>query len=239
VGAEDIEIWFGSTDMEQDVVSEMERYLSADEQVRARKFVFEGDRKRYVICRALLRRILGAFLQRDPARISMKYNRYGKPELSGKPVEFSLSHSDDRAAVAVTSQRRIGIDIERIEPLRPVLELAERFFSPSEAEQISALHGEAQRNAFYNCWTRKEAFTKALGQGLAIPLSSFEVTLLSDVPARLVKAEGADVRDWTLKELKVGEGYAGAIAVEGRGEWHLNTGTWDERGVFDVPEACN
>ena len=169
MGTNDVQVWLGSVDVQHAAVLEMEACLSADEHARAGQFVFDRDRKRYVVCRALLRRVVAACLESDPARLNMSVNRYGKPVLKNATIDFNLSHSGTMATIAVARRRRVGIDIERIDNGRPVMRLAERFFSRPEAEKIRALSGQARQRAFYTCWTRKEACVKALGKGLAIP----------------------------------------------------------------------
>jgi 4'-phosphopantetheinyl transferase len=216
----------------------MEACLSADELQRARQCVFADDRAAYVVCRAILRKILGACLGVDPAQLAMERDRYDKPRLKGRNLSFNLSHSDGRAAIGVARHRRVGIDIEKLDPRRPVMRLAKRFFTHHEAEKIGELGTDDDRQrAFHTCWTRKEAYVKALGKGLLVPTASFEVGLLPGEPVQLLTRQGTHTVEWELRDFDAGAGYAGAIAIEGHG-WQLRSGRWDERGIPDDPDAC-
>ena len=236
--ADDTEVWFGSVEFRHGVVEALAACLSAGERERSRHFVFERDRRQYSVCRAILRKILGVCLNADPAQLRIGYNRYGKPELEGSHLSFNVSHTDGMAAVAVAWCRKVGIDIEKMHRHRPVLRLSERYFCPREIEKMRMLERKKQCGAFYVCWTRKEAYLKALGRGMCVPLPSFEVTLLPGEPVCLVEAGKMDVNGWELMDLDIGADYAGAIAVEGHG-WRLRTGVWDERGVPNEPGVSN
>jgi 4'-phosphopantetheinyl transferase len=211
--------------------------LCPDEQQIARRFVFEADRQQYLGCRGMLRAILGACLKRNPATLEFWTDPGGKPHLCDDELFFNLSHSGDMAAIVVARGRRVGIDIQAAASVRSPARVAQRFFSRRESDKVNALTGEAQRRAFCDCWTRKEAYVKALGAGMSLPLSSFEVTLLPDEPVRLLKPAAIDTSDWRLAAIDVGRGYAGAVAVEGTG-WTLWLGTWGLEGIPDRLGRC-
>jgi 4'-phosphopantetheinyl transferase len=186
--------------------------LSADEVARAARFVRPEDATAFRAARAGLRRVLGQYLDRPPQALSFSYGAEGKPALAGGPA-FNLSHSGGWAALAVTEEVRMGVDIEAHRPVEAAV--AERFFSPAERALLAPLQGAAWQQGFFRCWTRKEAFLKALGRGLRRPLDSFDVTLGAE--ARITRiAEGGEL-DWQLIDLATGPGFAGAVAIEACG----------------------
>ncbi len=185
--------------------------LSAAERSRAERFRFEKDRNRFIVSHAALREILSGYTGRDPASIEFETLAHGKPALVDAPLRFNLSHSAELALVAVAAGCELGVDIERIRPQLEMEAIARRFFSERETEALLE-YSEAEREpAFFRCWTRKEAYVKALGGGLTIPLASFEVSLDAG-SAELVR--GGDGR-WALHALEVNDSYAAALAVEG------------------------
>ena len=192
--------------------------LSPDERARARRFHFDHDRRRFVLARGALRRILARYVWREPAQLVIAYGEGGKPELADarRRVEFNLSHSDELALIAVGRHGALGIDVERARPVPDMDELARRFFAPGESATLAAVAPERRAEAFFACWTRKEAYVKARGEGLSMPLASFEVSLAPGEPARLVRTTGdaAGPPRWSLHDLRPQPGYIGALAGE-------------------------
>jgi 4'-phosphopantetheinyl transferase len=178
------------------------------------------------VARGSLRTILGAYLRKDPVQLSFTYSRYGKPGLADEDdanaVNFNLSHANELALIAVTRERGIGVDIEFIRPEFATEEIAERFFSKNEVAALRALPREAQSEAFFNCWTRKEAYIKAMGEGMSMPLDQFHVSLEPGSAAALLGnlRDAQEVSRWSLRELAPGAGYVAAVAVEGN-DWQL------------------
>lgn len=206
--------------------------LSAEEQERATRFVFDLHRNRYIACRSVLRCLLGRYLQVPPAEVVFAYTHYGKPELTGSPIRFNVSHSEDRALIALTLDDAVGVDVEKLRPVEDCLGLAERFFSEPERARLASLPEEQHNEAFLNCWTRKEAFIKAVGEGLSHPLDTFEVTLVPGQPARLVSVAGLKdpQRHWSMIDLAPGPGLVGACAVGREGVFAQPAGVicgWD------------
>jgi 4'-phosphopantetheinyl transferase len=189
--------------------------LSSDERERAAKFHFEKDRNRYTAARAILRQLIGRYEKMPAEALKFAYNTFGKPALDGSSLRFNMSHSGGLALFAFTRNRNIGVDLERIRPDFTSREIAGQFFSPDEIAALRGLPVESQTAAFFACWTRKEAFIKAHGSGLSLPLHKFVVSL--NMPARLVRTDFDPdaVGQWTLHELEAGEGFAAALAVEG------------------------
>ncbi len=209
--ADQVHVW--SVDLCREV-DELEPLLSEDEVSRADRFRFARDRDRYVAGRGVLRTVLGGYLRRDPASLEFQYGRFGRPELP--ELSFNVSHSGDSALVAVASGGDIGVDIERLRPEPAREEVAERFFSPSEVASLRSLRAEEQPGAFLACWTRKEAFIKALGHGLSLALDSFDMTLRpGDAPALTRTAwSRSEPSRWGIFDLSARfPGHVAALAV--------------------------
>lgn len=219
---DDIHIWRAHLRQDPATVQRLYEILNPDERRRADKYHFQKDRDHFVVARGALREILSAYIRISPARIRFSYNRYGKPALSdGEPfadlLRFSVSHSHGIALYGLTQGREIGIDIEHIRADFASLDIAEHFFSPAEVESLRAVPANQQTDAFFCCWSRKEAYIKALGKGLSHPLKEFAVSLAPGLPARLLNA-GNDPHEtarWSMLELFPADGYAAALVVEG------------------------
>jgi len=208
--------------------------LSEDEQARAERFYFQIDRERFVVARGALREILGVYLNRAAKSVLFCYGPHGKPALAHDPgrntIHFNVSHSHGVALYAVTRGREIGIDLEFIRESLEVEQLAERFFSQREIATLRGLPVNLRKHAFFLCWTRKEAYIKARGEGLSLPLDQFDVSLIPGEPAALLRtqADPDETLRWSLQELSVDPGYVSALAVEGRG-WSLSCWQWPPR----------
>ncbi len=213
----EVHVWRASLDLPEPRVESLAQHLAPEDVERAGRFYFERDRKHFTVARGVLRAILGLYLDLPPARLVFHYNAYGKPFLPDQPLRFNLSHSGELALYAVSAQRELGVDVERIRTDFQWEEIAEKFFSPRERMSLRALPTPLKYLAFFNCWTRKEAFIKALGEGVSFPLDQFDVSLSPDEPARLlsVKGDARAAARWCLHDLTVGKDYAAACVVEG------------------------
>jgi 4'-phosphopantetheinyl transferase len=212
-----VQLWVWSLDEAQGA----EAVLSDDERARAARMVVQLHAARFIAARSGLRRILGHCLGRDPAALAFALGPYGKPHLQAAPdIAFNLSHSDHLAAVVVTSAMPVGVDIERIRPVSDGL--AARFFAPAEAAALAGVPQAARLAAFHACWTRKEAYIKAIGTGLATRLDSFAVSLDPSAPARLLwVADDANAgQNWQMHSFVPANGFAGAIAAPAKG-WQV------------------
>ncbi len=222
LGAGNVHVWSASLDQPAARVARLARLLSVDERARAARFHFERDRTRFTVGRGLLRVILGRYLAVDPARLTFRYGSRGKPSLdgtlSGYDLRFNLAHSQGMALYALAACREIGVDVECIRPVLDAEQIAERFFSAREAAAFRALPPGLRSEAFFSCWTRKEAYLKATGDGLARPLDTFDVSLLPGEPARLQRVAGdrVEASRWSLEALAPAVSCVGALAVEGR-----------------------
>lgn len=218
---DEVHVWRASLQQTPTELEASRRILTPAELERAGRFHFERDRRRFIVARSLLRRILSRYLDISPERICFTHNQYGKPAVSAEAgnsdLRFNVSHSEEMALYAIARGREIGVDIEFAREDFAGFEIAERFFAPAEIAMLRRLPKEAQTVAFFNCWTRKEAFIKALGEGLSHPLDSFVVSLAPDEPAALLSVEDSPEGParWSLVELFPAAGYVAALALEG------------------------
>lgn len=228
-GKNEIHVWRASLDLPASDLVQLQATLTADEIKRAARFYFEKDRAHYIAGRGLVRAILGRYLNLDPAEIRFLYGRYGKPELDNSmrrpDIFFNVAHSRGLALIAIATERKVGVDLEYIRRGVEIESIAARFFAPSENAVIRALTGDQQREAFYKCWTRKEAVLKARGDGMTCPLDQIEVSVAPGVPAALVRTHDDQAACWSLQELAVDAGYVATVAAEGKG-WKLEIGDW-------------
>jgi 4'-phosphopantetheinyl transferase len=205
-------------DAPADVSAALWELLSRDERGRAEKFHYAEHRQHYIVARASLRRLLAERLRVDPRAVEFVETTYGKPTLAPQhgsaDVEFNVSHSGILALYAFTSGRAVGIDVEQIRQVPDADDLAERFFSPTETAALRVLPLDRRSLAFLACWTRKEAFIKALGLGLSCPLDAFDVTIDPDAPARITRIEAriGRVASWTMQAFTPSPCYIAAVA---------------------------
>jgi 4'-phosphopantetheinyl transferase len=213
---EEIHVWQAWLDRDAEAVKRLELTLSPDEIARANRFHFEKDKRHYIVGRGLLRELLANYLGEDPKRLEFAYGEYGKPSLAGAQassgLSFNLSHSAGLAVYAFAKNRNLGIDAERIKPDFVSEDIARRYFSPREVDDLFSLPPTERPEAFFRCWTRKEAYLKARGAGLQIPLDSFSVSLLPGQPAGFL---GGVEPCWRLAAFVAAEGYAAAIVYDG------------------------
>jgi 4'-phosphopantetheinyl transferase len=220
----EIAVWVIDLASQEDRNAHYYRLLSRDEVERAHRFHFERDRMHYTVARAAMRQILGRYTGQAPQEVVFAYGPKGKPELftEGKEchIKFNLSHSAELAVLAVSQGMTVGVDIESIDPSFATQEIAERFFSVAEVNTLRALPASEKAEAFFSCWTRKEAYIKALGEGLAVPLNSFAVAFGPDVSPALLHVAGnpAEVLRWSIYDVETIKGYKAALVAEGSGQ---------------------
>lgn len=228
---DEVHVWCAAVEATAASLVSLHHILSGDERSRATRFYFQRDRERYIVGHALLRLLLAHYLASSPEQIRFEDGSHGKPALAPpykqSGLRFNLSHSGDRVVVGITRGRELGVDVEYMDRRRASLDLASRFFAPPEVENLQALPTEMQLAGFFNCWTRKEAFIKGTGKGLAQGLDTFAVSLTPGESARLlwVKDDPVEAARWSLAALDLfalGPGYAGAVAAEGN-DWRLRT----------------
>jgi 4'-phosphopantetheinyl transferase len=216
-----IDVWRVGLDSPELSESGGRGLLTADEVARAARFYFEEDRRHFVNCRTALRILLGRYLEAPPGEIRFHYGKHGRPEIAlpedSRGLRFNVADSGGLALMAVGSGRAIGVDVEKVRPMPDLLEIARGFFSAREIEALVAVSEDQRQEAFFACWTRKEAFLKATGMGLMYPLSAFSVSVDPDGPAELLEfgEDGNTAAQWSMKDIKAGEGFKGALAWTG------------------------
>ncbi len=214
---DEVHIWLASLNAGRPSTEGLEKILSEDEIKRAEKFYFKKDRNHFVACRCILRNILSLYLDIPAGDIKFSYNTYGKPSVPEKKIFFNLSNSYGLAIYGITCNKEIGIDIEHIPEDFSWEEIVEQFFSKKEIMELYKTPCDMRKKAFFNCWTRKEAYIKAKGMGLSIPLDSFDVSLMPGEPVKLLEVRGKreEKSPWFLKEILINNNYVSALAVEG------------------------
>ncbi len=225
-----VHIWRVALDEAATRVDTYTEVLSAAECRRAEAYRFERDGKAFRAGRGVLRTLIGRYLGLAPASLQFTYGERGKPAIStnmGRALHFNVSHSHQLLLCAVTANRDVGVDVERITPLPDLDDVAGCVFSSSERDVLSAAPVAEKVRTFFRCWTRKEAYIKADGHGFALPVCEIEVSLRPGEPARLLKSgrTGVDPGRWSLRDLTPGADYAGAVAVEGE-DWQMQCWEW-------------
>jgi 4'-phosphopantetheinyl transferase len=224
---DEVQLWRVDLEAIRADESRWQKLLSLDESTRAARFHFSHDRQRFVASRAVLRTVLASYLATDPNGVNFSYSKKEKPSLgavhAGKDVTFNVSHSGGIALFAFTRKREIGVDVEQIRRDFDVEAIARRFFSAQEQRDLAAFPTEERIDAFFRCWTRKEAYIKATGDGLSLPLSQFDVSLASGETNALLatRPDGSEAGRWLLQEVPSGPDYVAALCVHGR-DWKLN-----------------
>jgi 4'-phosphopantetheinyl transferase len=222
----EVHIWRAPLDAEAAFLNRFAAHLTVEEKGRADRFVFARDREHFVVGRGILRELLGRYLDRPPASLSIHKAPREKPYLSEEPgiprLCFNVSHSHGLAVYSFALEREVGIDVELVRPDFASEEIAERYFSLRELEELRTLPSKHRAEGFFLCWTRKEAYIKARGEGLQIPLESFSVSLTPGQPEKL---ESTDSSRWTLHSFRPGPPYVGALVGESKA-WRLRHLDW-------------
>ena len=226
--ADEVHLWRIPLDRSGPEVARLASVLSDGEEARAARYREGPIRDRFIVGRGAVRSILAGYLGRVPGVLEIVYGHQGKPALARRvgdpPLEFNLAHSDNLGLLAVAYGRALGTDLERVRPMPDAARIAERFFSTAEAEAFRRVSEAGRVDAFFQCWTRKEAFIKAIGAGFGMPLDQFDIAFGPGVPPRLLRVEGRpeEVARWTMRDVDAGPGFIAVVAVEGVG-WEVRT----------------
>jgi 4'-phosphopantetheinyl transferase len=216
----EVQLWVVRLEAAEDNYALACSWLSADETERAGRFRFEKHRRAFVLGRGALRGLAASYLGMTPASVCFSYGPKGKPSLADldNRLKFNVSNSGDLAAYAFTLGCEIGVDVEHRHRMLEIEGIARRFFAAAEVEELMSLPESHQHDGFFNCWTRKEAYIKAIGEGLSVPLHSFQVTLRPGVAARMVMLDGsaAAAECWKFHSFTPASDYSGAIAYRDR-----------------------
>jgi len=224
LAAANLHVWYTSLEVAPQELVHIRSLLSADEMARAERFYFERDRDRFIIGRGILRSFLGYYLGRGASEVKIVYGPHGKPAVESvspnQTLQFSLAHSNDQIIFIFGWNRPVGIDLEHIHPLQNVDRFAEQFYSVRETALINSLSGSRKWDAFYKIWTCKEAYLKANGSGLSVPLDQVEIFLGHDETAKMISIGkiSEQANGWNLSLLKPLPGYQAAIAIQGKVE---------------------
>lgn len=223
----EVHVWQASLDAPASEAQNLRRILVEDELRRADRFRFPKDRHHFTVAHSVLRMLLGRYLNKKPEQIRFEYNKYGKPALASTveddSLKFNLSHSGKRVLYAFVRYREVGVDVEWVHRrIDQAAQIAERYFSAQENSVFRTLPEYLKQEAFFNCWTRKEAYIKARGRGLSLPLDQFDVSCRPGEPAKLLNTrdDPQEASRWTMKELMPGPDYIAALVVEGDG-WNM------------------
>jgi 4'-phosphopantetheinyl transferase len=228
--ANEVHVWLA--DLNDHLAVSLKPLLALDEVARADRFHFDKDRNHYIVARGLLRKLLAAYLGIGAGDLRFSYAEKGKPVLEESQrgsLNFNLAHSHGRAIYAFSSSREVGVDLEFIRDDLADEKIAQRFFSPREIEALGKLPAELRKEAFFNCWTRKEAYIKARGEGLSMPLDEFDVSLGPGEAAALLRndKEPGETERWSMQSVGVARGYVAALVAEGH-DWRLKTFSLDQ-----------
>jgi 4'-phosphopantetheinyl transferase len=239
-GRDEVHVWSIHVSSAASSPGALERLLSPDEQARAARFLREADRHRFVAAHGGLRQLLGQYLSLPPAALGFTLGEFGKPALAdaaaGRALSFNLSHAGDWILIALAAGQAVGVDVECIRPDLDFMPIARTQFSPEEVTALTAEAPGAQLDAFFRCWTRKEAYLKARGQGLAYSLREFSVAFGTESrPAlRWVADDPGAAQRWTVLECAPAADYAGAVVVEGS-PIRLRARHWDCHRAAGIP----
>jgi 4'-phosphopantetheinyl transferase len=229
----EIHIWRALLSLDDAVLRRLKSTLAEDEMTRAARFIFDRDRDHFVAARGILRDVLARYFACPAKMIQFAYGPRGKPAVAGpglrSNVRFNLSHSHGLAVIAVSAGREVGIDVELLRPDFASEDIARRYFSQREVRELTQLPVESRTEGFFRCWTRKEAYIKARGDGLHVPLDSFSVSLSPDRYPTLVSA---DESRWRIESFdptrEPGPRYAAAVVAEGH-DWTTRYFEWKYR----------
>lgn len=213
----EVHVWHFKEPLESQIEA-LHDLLSKDEQERAGRFRHQQSRRLFIASRAILRRLLGGYLGASSGELKFTFTANGKPELGGvyqdAGLYFNVAHSGVVGVIAFARGRRVGIDVEHIKADCAVEEIAERYFSLAELEALRALPAAERVSAFYGCWARKEAYLKATGSGLSIPLDSFDVTVGAGQGYDIIASTSeGEAEYWLVESLDIGEECAAALAT--------------------------
>jgi 4'-phosphopantetheinyl transferase len=230
LASSEIHVWRAFLSLDHAVLRRLESTLAEGEKTRAARFIFDQDRYHFIAARGILRDLLARYISRAAATIEFEYGPHGKPSLAGTDqklnVRFNLSHSHGIAVIAIGLRREMGIDVELLRSDFAGEDIATRYFSQREVEELGRLPADLRTEGFFRCWTRKEAYIKARGDGLHVPLNSFSVSLSPD---RSPGLSSVDESRWRIESFvpasEPGPGYAGAVVAEGK-DWKSRYFEW-------------
>lgn len=207
-----VELWSFPLNVAESLSGRLAGLLEVSERKRVQKYRFEREQRRFAVGRAVSRLLLSLYVGVPPQSIRFDYTAQGKPSMRDHDLSFNLSHSDELAIVAV-GWSPLGVDVEQVRPVRDLELIVQRFFSSAECQMIGKMPGAGKERAFFNCWTRKEALLKAIGEGLLGRLNGFDVSVSPEEPARLIETRISGLDEFALFHLEPGPDFIGALAA--------------------------
>ena len=220
----DVHVWCVPLDLSTAAPHRLSGLLSAEEHSRANSFRFERDRHRYIAARGVLRTLLGGYIKCPAEQVRFSYSTTGKPSIErhgrGSRPRFTVSRSGRIALMAFCASEDVGVDVELVQEMDNAEGIVRSFFCPEEIEEWMKLPVECQTRAFFDCWTRKEAFVKAMGEGLSMPLDAFRVSFCPGEAPTISLRPDAVQRSWSMFDVSPSSEYAGALAIPGSG-WNV------------------
>jgi 4'-phosphopantetheinyl transferase len=228
--ADHVHLWRVDLNQTDDLVARYSRVLAPDEEYRAGRFRFERHKRRFVVGRAILRQVLGRYLNLSPAHVAFGYGPKGKPFVDHSTdhlIRFNLSHTEELMVLAVSLNREMGVDVEFMRPISDIDQLADHCFSEKELRTFKQLKSQHRRAAFFRCWTRKEAYVKAIGDGFSAPLKGFDVSFLPEAEARLLRvvADSEEADKWSMCSFEPALDVQGALVAAGN-DWNAHFYRW-------------
>jgi len=217
----EVHLWHAKLDQSYEWIKKLTHVLSSEEKKRAERFHFDKDRKRFIVTHGVLRTILSLYLDVEPSCLQIGCQSHGKPyvveKLNDEEICFNLTHSHSLLLFAFTRSRQIGVDIEYVRPIPEADQIVARFFSPNEHAMWQQLSEDQKQQAFFNCWTCKEAYIKAIGEGLSMPLDQFDVSFAIGKQIAFLSAKETSDRsyNWLFRAIQPDPGYIAALVVEG------------------------
>ena len=229
----EVHVWLANLELEIYAMPKFLRDLSLTERTRAQRLQFDHDRRRFVIAKGLLRNLLGGYMGMKPNEIQFTMGPSGKPEIAQRlqtshdPIHFNQAHSGHLGIYAFCRNRRVGVDIEEVRPFPDMDQIASLLFSTQEMAVFQSLSTKERQRAFFSAWTHKEAFVKALGKGLTLPLNHFEMSRAHGSLSRIVQNHDHSAKslEWFVKDIPVSTQFSAAVCVEGEG-WQLRCLKW-------------
>lgn len=215
-----LHLWFAYPDDIQDeaLLSRYQGLLTGEETARWQRFYFAGHRHQYLVTRALIRSTLSLYVDKDPKDWRFQTNPYGKPEIADSPlpIRFNLSHTDGLVMCAVVLEADIGVDTENTQKTRASADIADHYFAKAEIAALARLDGAQKQQRFFDYWTLKEAYIKARGLGLSLPLDQFSFVLAENQPVQIAFEPGMqDNPDhWQFWQLRPSPAHIAAVAVK-------------------------
>ena len=231
--AHEVHVWRARLSLSTVAVSRRRGSLSSEELERVDRFRSEHDRTRFVLGRIVARSVLGSCLEQPARDVQITLDYLGKPIVAAPSetlIHFNIAHSGDYVLFALARERRVGVDVEQIRETNDLKEIAARYFSKIEYLRLLTVPERLRAESFYRCWTMKEAYLKARGEGFRLSLDAFDVAFLPSEMPRLLETRFnyVDAKQWCIYKLDLGSAYLAALATEVTPGLELKLWDWND-----------